>query len=238
MISAPKQTTRARFRLLPAVALSAALGGCFLNPDAMPPNKTRDIDQLYHSLMRLQPAIVEPQVETITMLHKVDFGFGEDGLSEGESDRLLKFILQSGADDRSRISIDGPRKAGGQFDILTRARIAAIESNLLEAGVETSVSPRPVDSLSKPHDAVIVTVTRAMIIEPDCEVPKTIYGPRPTHVWSCSSAVALGRMVEDPRDLERGRALDDADAETLAAGIERYRTDKVKQLEAVSTAGE
>lgn len=236
MIFASKHMSRAR--LAAAVLVSTALSGCFLNPDAMPPNKTRDIDQLYHSLMRLQPAIVEPQLETITMLHKVEFGFGEDGLSNSEADRLLQFIVKSGADHRSRIAIDGPRKAAGGFDILTKARIASIGANLLKAGVKTEVSPRPIDSLSKPTDAVVVTVTRAMVIEPDCDVPKTIYGPRPTHIWSCSNAVALGRMVEEPLDLERGRTLGPADGEALAAGIERYRTDKVKQFKSESTSGE
>lgn len=224
-------------RCLGPAAAALALSGCFLNPDAMPPNETRQVDQLYHSLMRLQPKMVEPQIETITMLHEVQFGFGEDELSGSESEKLLQFISESMNDPNSRVAVDGPRKSGGTFDILTRARLASISNRLSEIGVKAEPARSTINSLARPDDSIVVTVTRTMLIEPDCDVPKTIYGPRPTHIWSCSSAVTLGRMVADPRDLERGRTLAPGEGEVMAKGIERYRTDKTKALKSESTAG-
>lgn len=236
MTFTPKHTLR--FRMLGSALALAALSGCFLNPDAMPPTETVVTHQFYHSLMRLQPAIVEPQAETITMIHKVSFAFGEDDLSAGEAERLTRFLQASAADRKSRVRIDGPRKAAGRHDILTAARIASIAARLTEMGAHAEVAARPIESLTKPEDAIVVTVTRAMVIEPDCNVPKTIYTPRPTHIWTCSSAVALGRMVADPLDLARGRTLAPGDGETLAAGVERYRADKIKELDDEPTSNQ
>jgi pilus assembly protein CpaD len=227
----------ALFKLVASVTASLTLSGCFLNPDAMPPNDVRQTDQFYHSLLRLQQKVVEPQIEAVTMLHEVSFNFGEDKLSVDEMDRLAVFIAESKLDPHSRVSVDGPRKQSGSYDILTKARIDAIAAELREMGVRAQESPKPINSLAKPDEAIVVTVTRVMLIEPDCDVPKTIYGPRPTHVWSCSNAVALGRMVADPMDLHRGRTLGPADGETMARAIERYRTDKVKPLKGESTTG-
>ncbi len=228
---------RIALRYIGTAAIAAALSGCFLNPDAMPPNETRPLDQMYHSLMRLQPKMVEPQVETVTMLHEVKFGFGEDALSASESDRLLQFLSASMADMNSHVTIDGPRKSAGTFDVLTKARLDSISDRLGEVGVKVKPAPAAINSLSRPDDSIVVTVTRTMLIEPDCAVPKTIYGPRPTHVWSCTNAVTLGRMVADPRDLERGRTLAPAEGETMAKAIARYRADKIKTLKSESTSG-
>jgi len=46
----------------------------------------------------------------------------------------------------------------------------------------------------------------------------------------CSNERNLTLMVEDPRDLLRGRSIGPADAEHAANGVERYRNDEVKEL--------
>ena len=230
-------THRLHLRLLGTVLAASTLSGCFLNPDAMPPNDVRSVDRLYHSLIRLQPAVVEPQVETITMIHKVNFTYGEDFLSRAEDEELVRFLQESAADRKSRIEIDGPRKAAGRHDILTAARMAAIAEKLSAMGISAEIAAHPVQSMTKSDDAIVVTITRAMVIEPDCEVPKTIYSPRPTHVWSCSTATALGRMVVDPLDLASGRPLGPGDGDQQVLGVQRYRQDKVKALKNETTAG-
>ena len=232
----PKMLTSCRLAVLGAVP--ALLSGCFLNPDAMPPTKTVTTHQLYHSLIRLQPSVVRPQVETVEILHTVRFAFGSDALTPSEAERLVQFLRETRAGDQARIAIDGPRKAAGRFDILTEARLAAITDAIAGQGLAAEVARRPVESLARPQDAIIVTVSRAMVVEPDCDVPKTIYGPRPTHIWGCSNSVALGRMVVDPQDLDRGRTLAPADGHTLAKGVERYRNDAIKPLKTESTEGD
>jgi hypothetical protein len=48
----------------------------------------------------------------------------------------------------------------------------------------------------------------------------------------CANAYNLGLMVVDPADLAPRRALAPADGTREAEAVFRYRTDKVKQLEA------
>ena len=228
MMFHPTQTFR--FRPLWTVLATTMLSGCFLNPDSMPPNQVVPAHQLYNSLLQLAPAVVEPQIETITMTHKANFAFGVDDLNASEVARLTNFLQDTGADRLTRIEINGPRKAAGKHDVLTAARIASISERLSDLGMKPAVAARPIDSMTVPSDAIVVTVTRAMVIEPDCGVPKTIYGPRPTHIWSCSNTVVLGRMIVDPLDLERGRPQRPGDGEALAPGIARYRAGKIKPI--------
>ena len=233
----PKMLTGTRVAVLGAV--SGLLSGCMLlNPDARPPTETVPSHQLYHSAMRLQPPVVRPQVETVAVLHTVRFAYGSDTPSPAEAERLAAFLNETRAGERARIAIDGPRKAAGRFDVLTEARIAAVTDAIADRGLAAEVARRPIESLARPEDAIVVTVTRAMVIEPDCAVPKTIYGPRPTHIWSCSTVTALGRMVVDPLDLQRGRTLAPGDGHTLAKGVERYRNDQIKPLKIETTEGD
>ena len=46
----------------------------------------------------------------------------------------------------------------------------------------------------------------------------------------CSNERNLTLMVEDPRDLVRGRTTGPADADHAADGVQRYREDKIKEL--------
>ncbi len=219
-----------RFRVLSAALATTILSGCFLNTDGMPPNEVVQSHRLYNSLLSLAPAIVEPQVEVITVIHKTNFAFGDDELNVSEIARLTKFLQGTGTDRQTRVEINGPRKAAGNHDVLTAARIASISEQLSDLGIRSAISARPIDSMTVPSDSIVVTVTRAMIIEPDCEVPKTIYGPRPTHIWSCANTVVLGRMVVNPLDLKRGRPQGPGDGEALAPGIARYRAGKITPL--------
>lgn len=226
-----------RFPVLWSALAATMLSGCFLNADSMPPNEVVSTHQLYNSLLRLAPAVVKPQAEIITMAHKTNFAFGEDELNSTETARLAKFLSDTAADRLTRIEINGPRKVAGKHDVLTAARIASISDNLSGMGLNSSVASRPLESMTVPGDAIVVTVTRAIVIEPDCDVPKSIYTPRPTHIWSCSSAVVLGRMIAEPLDLERGRPQGPGDAEALALGMQRYRLGKTKEIKNQSVSG-
>ncbi|MFQ5773015.1 MAG: CpaD family pilus assembly lipoprotein [Kiloniellaceae bacterium] len=218
-------------------SLLAALGltGCVLDSRTPPADETVPGHRIYHSLLRLQPPMIRPQVETVTMVHRVGFADGAAELSGDELSRLVAFLKETDAGTGARVEIDGPRVEGGDHDPLTAARIASIADGLSRLGLRAEVTERPVESLTKPKDATVVMVTRAMVIEPDCATPKTIYGPRPTHIWSCATAAALGRMVADPLDLKRGRALGPADGEASVLGVQRYRADKIKTPKSEST---
>ncbi len=226
-----------RFPALWSALAATVLSGCFLNADSMPPNEVVSTHQLYNSLLQLAPAVVDPQAEIITMIHKTNFAFGEDELNGAETARLAKFLSDTAADRLTRIEINGPRKAAGKHDVLTAARIASISENLSGMGLNPAIAARPLESMTVSSDAIVVTVTRAMVIEPDCDVPKSIYTPRPTHIWSCSNTAVLGRMIADPLDLERGRPQGPGDAEALALGMQRYRVGKTKEIKGQSVSG-
>jgi len=230
----PRRCPKAVTTLALAGALAGTLGGCALNPDAGPESDTVPEHRLYHSLIRLQPPLIEPQVETVTMTYTVRFPDGEAKLDADELARLNAFLRDNNALE-ARVEIDGPRDAAGYHDGLTAARLEALNEVLYRFGISAVVPDRTQPSLTRPEDATVVTLTRAMVIEPDCSTPKTIYGPRPTHIWGCSSATILGRMVVDPLDLERGRQIGPADGEAAAQSIQRYREDKVKELKTEST---
>lgn len=231
------RNTKWLWRPVAAALAAASLSGCFLNPDSHPPTEIVNTHALYHSLMRLQPPLIEPQVETVSVLHPVRFIPGTSELPEQEITRLVDFLNQTYTTPDARIEIDGPRGPQGFRDGLAALRVANLSETLAGFGVVAELPQDPIESLARPEDATIVVVTRAVVIEPDCSVPKTIYTPRPTHTWSCTSAVALGRMVANPLDLKRGRATGPGDGEAGALAIQRYRTDKIKELKVEGTGG-
>lgn len=51
-----------------------------------------------------------------------------------------------------------------------------------------------------------------------------------TPEFGCSDMYNLGKMISNPADLIHGEALGQADAASGVLGIERYRTDKKKEL--------
>ncbi len=151
------------------------------------------------------PNHVKPQVELITLVHTVEFEADETELSEEELARLIEFLEETGVHEGPRIEIDGPRDAGGYHDPLTAARLVAIEAELASIGLRSEV---PLDPRAAPEGQVSVTVTRAMVILPDCSAPQPPFATRPAYIYSCANAAALGLMITDPVDLARGRATD------------------------------
>jgi type IV pilus biogenesis protein CpaD/CtpE len=90
--------------------------------------------------------------------------------------------------------------------------------------------------LTKPEDSIAVTVTRAMIIPPDCSAPQPAPATRPNYTFSCADAANLGSMVSDPVDLAVGRSLSPADATAAVTSIDRYRKNTTIDPTAVKTA--
>jgi pilus biogenesis lipoprotein CpaD len=169
------------------------------------------------------PARVVNQVEPITFVHTANFDPGETELNEVELDRLLAFLQGSGVHQGARIEIDGPRGGGEYFDPVTAARVAAIDAKLSAIGLRSEVPVRPATSLLRPNGAIAVSVTRAVAVLPDCSTPQPDLAMRPDYHIGCSNTAALGMMVANPLDLERGRNEGAADGERAAKVIELYR---------------
>jgi pilus biogenesis lipoprotein CpaD len=174
--------------------------------------------------------VIKAQVEPISMVHVMNFAPGESRLTEEEIGRLRDFLQQSGVHERARIDVDGPRVAGGYFDPLTKSRLEEIRTELSGLGLRSQIPARPATLLTKPEDSIAVTVTRAMVIPPDCSAPQPEPATRPDYSYSCANAANLGMMVTDPVDLAVGRTLGPADAETEAITIDRYRKHEAEDL--------
>jgi len=174
--------------------------------------------------------VVETQVEPITLVHVLNFDSGNSRLTEQELDGLRVFLQKSGVHDGARIEVDGPRVSGGYLDPLTKARVEEIRAQLADLGLRSQVPERAMTLLAKPEGSIAVTVTRAMVIPPDCSAPQPEFATRPESTWSCASAANLGHMVVDPADLASGRALSPADGEAMALGVKTYRENKIELL--------
>jgi pilus biogenesis lipoprotein CpaD len=210
-------------RLFPAFGIVALLGACHIDPNTQNPISLFTSHTVDSANWQQIPARVVNQVEPITFVHTANFDAGETELNEAESGRLLAFLQGSGVHQGARIEIDGPRGGGGYFDPLTAARVAEIEAELSAIGLRSEIPIRPTTSLLRPDDAIAVSVTRAVVVVPDCSAPQPEQAMRPAYNFNCSNTAALGMMVAKPLDLERGRSEGAADGEAAARVIELYR---------------
>ena len=86
-------------------------------------------------------------------------------------------------------------------------------------------------------DSIGIVVRRAVVMEPDCGTEEPILpGVRPEFRVGCSTAYNLGAMVAYPEDLIEGRGLSPADGTKGATSIDRYRKDKVKDIDKERTS--
>jgi pilus assembly protein CpaD len=208
---------------LAPLAAAAALTACHVPVETQDPVQLVSSHSFDHANWQQRPAPIESTAETITVLHTVRFTGQDTALGEAAREQLRAFLRDSAVHEGARIEIDGPRTKGGYHDVTTAARIAEIEAELAGLGLRSEVPARPITLLSKPEDAIAVTVSRAMVILPDCRTTPPPPSTRPDYYPSCTTAANLGLMVADPLDLERGRALGPADGHASVLSIQRYR---------------
>lgn len=210
-------------KLLPVFGVVALLGACHIDPITQNPIELVNSHTFDHGNWQQIPARVVNQVEPVTFVHTTNFKPGETELSDTESGLLFAFLQNSGIHQGARIEIDGPRGGSGYFDPVTAARVAGIEAELSAIGLRSEVPVRPTTSLMRPDDTIAVSVTRAVVIVPDCSAPQPDSATRPAYILNCSNTAALGLMVAKPLDIERGRNEGAADGETSARVIQLYR---------------
>ncbi len=220
----PDMKSKSRLaKLLTVFGIVALLGACHIDPDTQSAGEVFRSHTVDSANWQQIPARVVSQVEPITFVHTANFDPGETTLNETEFDRLLAFLQNSGVHQGARIEIDGPRGGGEYFDPVTAARVADIEARLTAIGLRSEIPVRPVTSLMRPDDAIAVSVSRAVVVLPDCTAPQPDPAMRPQYNYNCANTAALGMMVANPLDLERGRNEGAADGERSAKVIKLYR---------------
>lgn len=197
------------------------------------------------------PAPAQAQAKPTEYAHLVGFATDRADLSRGETTRLRQFLASLPPDRRltARVVGHADRRADTTYnDGLSARRAEAVAGVLRASGIgpvtitlvpmgERLATAREGDPPGLTRDRQLeVLVATANAVLPGCPDWSRDPGrdPRnePMSNLGCANAVNLGLMVADPNDLLAGRPIEPADAIREAEAILRYRTDKVKQLDA------
>lgn len=197
------------------------------------------------------PAPPQAQAEPTEYAHLVGFATDRAELSRGEAARLRQFLAGLPPDRRltARVVGHADRRAEAAYnDGLSTRRAETVAGMLRASGIapvtitlvpmgERLATAGAGDPTGLARDRQLeVLVATASAILPGCPDWSRDPGqdPRnePLSNLGCANAVNLGLMVADPNDLLSGHPTGPADAIREAEAILRYRTDKVKQLDA------
>ncbi len=197
------------------------------------------------------PRANQPQLTAVELVHAVYFDTDDAQLGQAEAEALRRFAR----DVANRLALDhviighaDVRGSDAHNDPLSERRAASVEQLLAAEGLPVErisshgVGRRfPVTAADRETSwqlsrRVEVVARGIVITEPGCpdwSRPSATHPANlPTSNFGCATAVNLIRMVDDPRDLVRGQALEAADGSHAAAAILRYRTDDIEPLSA------
>lgn len=175
-----------------------------------------------------QEAPAQPRVQRVDAQHVIPFASKDLEISDVEREALAMFVRQSNLQPGSHVSVAAPTKTAAQA-ARSRNRLASVRNELQRMGVSSSVVQAESTGNQSSGDEVVVFAQTVAVLPPDCpgyNQPITLdFEWRPNTRLGCANAVNLGLMVANPSDLAQGRPLSAADGETMAAGVQRYRTD-------------
>ncbi|MBS0272576.1 MAG: hypothetical protein JSR85_08040 [Proteobacteria bacterium] len=183
------------------------------------------------------------KIERTVFMHTIHYPAHENKMGEGEKKALIKFL-----------NLNAPSPAAVNITLVefgghSEKRIKDIMRELVKYGIaydtvtidaEERVHKSKTKSRTKSTGSgVEVVIERYLVIPPACgDFSQPIGDARQAQVYSnygCSDMANLGMMVANPRDLIKGRTLGSSDGTVIAAGVDRYRKDKVKDLIDTST---
>ena len=185
-------------------------------------------DQFFpHAKWEQIPPSPENMVEVVTLRHVVAFPGNRSGLEDSQRESLDDFIRDNRVNARDQIVVQA---GAGDSGRMTMGRLSAVKNEFAQYGLVASEAAADPETGPLATDEVAVTITRAVVIPPDCSVPQPEPTLRPDHKFGCHVNSALGMMVANPLDLVEGRELGPADGEQASGALRRYRDDKVKEL--------
>jgi pilus biogenesis lipoprotein CpaD len=193
----------------------------------------------------------QPRLAAVESAHTVLFATDRAVLSETEARSLDAFLstLPDGRRSSARVIGHADQRAGTAHNLeLSRRRAATVARTLREAGIgrvavtvtamgEAMATARPDDVAGLARDRQVeVLVASSEVVLPGCPDWTRDPGFDPLNLplsnLGCANAVNLGLMIADPGDLATSLPTSPADGTREAEAIARYRTDKVKQLQA------
>jgi pilus assembly protein CpaD len=168
------------------------------------------------------------RVEPVRLVHDVRFPSGAQ-ITPHEMAQLEGFITRHDLGYGDQVYV--LTETGGALPQRTQNVLNYMKAHGIAAVGLPSVEAQP--------GLVRVVVNRYVVVPPNCpdwSKPATAdYSNTPMSNLGCATTANLGTMVADPRELIQGRQPGPADAEAATGAIRRYRTDKVKPLEALNT---
>lgn len=178
-----------------------------------------------------------PRAELATLRHVVAFAAGSARLTPPQRQQLEAFLASSEPETAEAVTVSvgeagagpGALRAPDALDALRLQEVAAV---LRQRSPRAHVIQTA--GVDLPPDAVALGVRRYVVALPPCPDwtgnPTRNYSNRTSSNWGCATAVNLGIMIANPRDLIRGEGPGPADGERLARSIERYRNDRTRPL--------
>lgn len=183
----------------------------------------------------------ENKVDRAVFTHKIHYPAHASSMDEREKKSLFQFLKKTVMSPLAVTVI--LEEYGGH----SKKRIKDIQRELLKFGIPYELVTEDYEQ-DDPHQkhhkkdsgsGVEVIVERYVVIPPACaDFSQSIGDAKQAQQQSnfgCADTTNFGMMVANPRDLIRGRPLGGSDGTVIAAGVERYRKDKVKQLMETST---
>ncbi len=169
----------------------------------------------------------QPRVEQVTQRLTVTLDAPSGDLGETERERIGGFLARGRAGQGGPISITlVPRTPLGLIRLDDLAADLPVAGRADDILLVREIIPGAGD--------VTVVSSRSTPVTPGCpdwSEPNMINNQsRPSSNFGCATAANLMRMVDDPRDLERGRSLAPQPAPSAILAIDRYNADEVKEL--------
>ncbi len=177
------------------------------------------------------------KVELVHLTFDVPFAGSEHDLDGEGKAGLEAFLARNEVGYGDRVYVIA---AARQTHAVAARRAEGIARVLALHGLAPSVLAHAEWAGRPPRaDAVRVLVQRFVVRAPGCpdfrKPASGDYGNTESSNFGCATAVNLGLMVADPRDLVQGRDDGPADGERAAASIRRYREGKETPIDTSGT---
>ncbi|MEM7172443.1 MAG: CpaD family pilus assembly lipoprotein [Pseudomonadota bacterium] len=184
----------------------------------------------YHGKWRQTPKPLENHLEDITFDGSINFAPGSAALSSAQLAQMKAFFNEAGISPENTVQIESPNPQAIQLSALDSARIAVVDQAIKDMGLNAKMAVSRSAFLAPGDDRIDITVTKLMVISPDCEEPQPAAGQRPTYRFTCSSASNLGAMVVNPLDLREGRPDQPSDGDAASKRVQKYREADQEEL--------
>ena len=166
------------------------------------------------------------RVSQVAYTHVIQVSERRNLLSQDEVRRLQSFIGRTGAHESSRVHVIARSQATSQRKVVIDA--------LSGLGVSSGIIDFGIDDQALAADEIHVTVEKHAVTLPACpDFTSSIsdnHTNQPHSNWGCATAMNLGLMVANPRDLVQGRGRVAGDGEALTLGVQRYRSGETRAL--------